>query len=53
MDLLKSINRVYESSEKIYFDDNSKFIIMSDCHRGDGNWTDNFSKNQNIFFHQR
>lgn len=23
---------------------------MSDCHRGDGNWTDNFSKNQNIFF---
>ena len=50
MDLIKRINKVYESSERIYFDDNSKFILMSDCHRGDGNWTDNFSKNQNIFF---
>jgi len=23
---------------------------MSDCHRGDGNWSDTFAKNQNIFF---
>lgn len=23
---------------------------MSDCHRGDGNWADTFSRNQNIFF---
>lgn len=23
---------------------------MSDCHRGDGSWADNFSKNRNIYF---
>lgn len=23
---------------------------MSDCHRGDGGWSDDFAKNQNIFF---
>ena len=23
---------------------------MSDCHRGDGSWADDFSKNQNIYF---
>src|SRR5690625_4452072 len=50
MNTMKRINKVYNSSEEIYFDDNTKFIFMSDCHRGDGNWTDNFSKNQNIFF---
>lgn len=50
MDVLKRINKVYHASDEIYFDDHSKIILMSDCHRGDGNWTDNFSKNQNIFF---
>lgn len=50
MNVLKRINKVYEASETIYFHDDSKFILMSDCHRGDGNWNDNFSKNQNIFF---
>ncbi len=50
MNYLKRISRVYESAERIYFDDSSKFIFMSDCHRGDGSWADSFSKNQNIFF---
>src|SRR3989339_857352 len=40
------------SSEKpIAFDDSSKFIIFSDCHRGDNDWADDFADNQNIFFH--
>jgi UDP-2,3-diacylglucosamine pyrophosphatase LpxH len=38
------------SSLKIPFDNYSRFIIMSDCHRGDGGFSDNFSYNQNIFF---
>lgn len=50
MNVIKRLDKVYQASEKIYFDDNSKIILMSDCHRGDGNWNDNFSKNQNIFF---
>lgn len=47
---LKSVTGVYESAKRIYFDDSSKFILMSDCHRGDGGMSDSFSKNQNIFF---
>lgn len=50
MNYLGRISKVYESAERIFFDDNSKFIFMSDCHRGDGSWADSFSKNQNIFF---
>lgn len=51
MDYSKRVSDVYRSSEKIVFDDSSKFIIMSDCHRGDGGWADSFSKNQNVFFY--
>ncbi|MBZ9606543.1 serine/threonine protein phosphatase [Clostridium estertheticum] len=50
MNTLKHLSKVFESSEEIIFDDSSKIVLMSDCHRGDGNWSDNFSKNQNIYF---
>lgn len=50
MDELERISQVFRSAEQIHFDDSSRFILMSDCHRGDGNWTDEFSKNQNIYF---
>lgn len=50
MDSIKRINKVYENSDEILFDYNSKFILMSDCHRGDGNWSDSFSHNQEIYF---
>lgn len=50
MSVNKRLNEVYKSSPKIPFDNYSKFIIMSDCHRGDGGWADDFSNNQNLFF---
>lgn len=50
MDSLKHIYRVYRSAEEIPIDDTSKIVLMSDCHRGDGNWSDDFSRNQNIYF---
>ncbi|MBW9155521.1 metallophosphoesterase [Clostridium tagluense] len=50
MNTLKHLSKVFESSEEIIFDDSSKIVLMSDCHRGDGNGSDNFSKNQNIYF---
>lgn len=50
MKVFSRITKVFNTSEEITFDDNSKIIIMSDCHRGDGNWNDTFAKNQNIFF---
>jgi hypothetical protein len=44
------LTEVFESSEKIPFDDSSKFILFSDLHRGDNSWADDFAHNQNIFF---
>lgn len=46
----KRLTRLYEKASVIPYDDNSKFVIMSDCHRGTGNWADNFLGNQNLFF---
>ncbi|WMJ76764.1 MULTISPECIES: metallophosphoesterase family protein [unclassified Sedimentibacter] len=50
MRYLKRLTKVYKNSPKINYDEDSKFIIMSDVHRGDGGWADSFSKNQNTFF---
>lgn len=46
----KNLSKVYNSSKEILFDDDSKIVIMSDCHRGDGSYSDNFSKNESIYF---
>ena len=50
MSVSTRLSQVFLSSVKIPFDDYSRFIIMSDCHRGDAGFSDNFSNNQNIFF---
>ena len=44
------LEKIYSNSEVIPFNHGSKFIIMSDCHRGQGNSADNFSPNQKLFF---
>jgi len=49
MDKLWQISQIFKTAEQIPFDDSSKIVLMSDCHRGDGSWTDNFLKNRNIF----
>lgn len=46
----KCLNSVYKKSTVVPFDKGSKIIIMSDCHRGQGNAADNFLANQNLFF---
>jgi UDP-2,3-diacylglucosamine pyrophosphatase LpxH len=50
MNTLRQVDQVFESAEQILFDDTSRIILMSDCHRGDGSWADDFSKNENICF---
>lgn len=50
MSVNKRLTQVYNNSPKLAFDNHSKIIIMSDCHRGDGGWADNFLNNQNLFF---
>lgn len=44
------LDKVYLTSEVIPFDETSKFILFSDCHRGQGNTADNFLPNQTLFF---
>lgn len=46
---MNKLNKLYLSSKIIDIDKKDKIVIMSDCHRGDGNNEDNFSKNEVIF----
>lgn len=50
MNYVRKISKVFNKSEVVSFDDSSKLVLISDCHRGDGNWGDNFARNQNIYF---
>lgn len=50
MNALKSVTEVFKSSKEIPFDDSSRIVLFSDCHRGDGGWADDFQRNQNIYF---
>lgn len=50
MSVSKRLSKIYALAEVIPIDESSRIIIMSDCHRGNGNWGDNFSGNQNLFF---
>jgi len=45
----KRVSKVFRLSEEIPIDDSSKIVLMSDCHRGDGGFGDNFSKNENNY----
>lgn len=44
------LTHLLQTAPQILFDENSRFIIMSDIHRGDGSWADDFSKNQLLFY---
>ncbi|MCY6369298.1 metallophosphoesterase [Clostridium ganghwense] len=50
MSTFKCLTKVFKSSKEIFIDDLSKFILISDCHRGDNSWTDDFANNENILF---
>jgi predicted phosphodiesterase len=45
------LTRAFEKARIIPFDNTSKFILFSDCHRGDGSFADDFASNRNINFH--
>jgi len=47
---LKRISAVYGAADRIIINDDSKIVLMSDCHRGDGSHADTFSKNKNIYY---
>lgn len=45
------LTQAYKTAKVEYFDKNSKYIIFSDCHRGDDSASDEFAKNQHVFLH--
>lgn len=45
------LTNAYKKAQKISFNNQSKFILFSDCHRSDGSFADDFANNQNIYFH--
>lgn len=46
---MKRIDKLFSSSKRIAIDKKTKIVIMSDCHRGEGNNEDNFLKNETIY----
>lgn len=46
----KCLSKAYEEAIILPYDQDSKFVMMSDCHRGSGNWGDNFLLNQHLFW---
>lgn len=45
------LNKAFNGAKKLFFDDTSKFILFSDCHRGDSTFADDFANNRNIYVH--
>lgn len=45
------LSKAYKNAKVVPFDDTSKFILFSDCHRGDNSFADDFANNRNIYFH--
>lgn len=42
--------KTYTQSPVVPYADSTKYVLMSDCHRGQGNAGDNFLSNQHLFF---
>jgi len=45
------LDKAFKNARILPFDDSSKFILFSDCHRGDNSFADDFANNRNIYFH--
>jgi UDP-2,3-diacylglucosamine pyrophosphatase LpxH len=43
------IEKMANNAYQVEFDDSSRFVFFSDCHRGDNGGTDAFSKNEPLF----
>lgn len=45
------LTEVFTAAPVVEFDDRDRFIIFSDCHRGDGSWKDDYAHNRNLHLH--
>lgn len=44
------LSESFEGALRLPLTDRSKYVLISDCHRGTGTSNDNFLKNQNLYF---
>lgn len=49
MTVNKRLDTIFQNALRLPIDKSSKIILMSDCHRGDGSWSDDFAENQIIY----
>lgn len=49
MRTVQLLTKAYKNAKVQYFDENSKYVFLSDCHRGDGSLSDEFTKNENTY----
>ena len=47
---ISKLRKIAKEAKVIPIDNSSRIVMMSDCHRGSGNWGDNFMANQNLCF---
>ncbi len=47
--MIRYIQKAYYNALRIPLRPNSRFVFMSDCHRGDGSAADDFRQNQNLY----
>lgn len=45
----KRLTGAYETARVEYFDETTKYVFISDQHRGDGSLSDEFTRNRNLF----
>lgn len=45
------LSQVFDTAPVVEFDDRDRFVVFSDCHRGDGSWKDDYARNRNLHFH--
>ena len=50
MSYYSRLSKSFEGALRLPLTDRSKYILISDCHRGTGSSNDNFLKNQNLYF---
>ena len=44
------ISHAFDNAPVLPLHKGSRYVIISDCHRGSGNANDNFLKNENLYF---
>ena len=47
----RRLTEVFEAARRVPFDDSSRVVLFSDCHRGDNSRADSFARNKRLFLH--